>query len=97
MLSGPPVPIDSLLGEIKEWASDFRVVRDEVTVVASEAKELANLGWAPRGFPLSYAVKFTGVHTHLVPPNNHTQVFDLFLGKFTFGGLEVEVVVVQLL
>ena len=94
MLGGSPVPGDSLLSEIEEWASDLGVVQDEIVVVACEAKDLANFGWVLWGFPLPYTVEFAWVHAHLVFPNNDTQVFNFFLCKFTLRRLEVEVIVV---
>jgi hypothetical protein len=96
-LRGPPVPIDGLLGEIEEWTSDFGVVWNEVAIITGEAQELANLSRVPWGFPLSYTIQFAGVHSHLVPSDNHAQVFDFFFGKFAFGGFEIEIIIMQLL
>ena len=97
MLNGPPVPSGGFPGEIEEWTGDFGVIWNEIAIVASKAKELANLGRVPRGFPLSHTIKFTGIHTHLVPSDNHTQVLDFFFGEFAFGRLKVEVIIMQFL
>jgi hypothetical protein len=87
------MPIFGLFSEVKKWAGDLGVVWDEVSIVPCEAKELANLGWVPWWFPLSYTVKFAWVHTHLVLSNNYSEVFNFFFRKFTLGRLEIEVVV----
>jgi hypothetical protein len=97
VLSGSPVPSGGFPGEVEERAGDFGVIWNEITIVSGEAKELANFGWVMRGFPLSYTVKFTWIHTHLVPSNDYAQVLDFVFGKFALGGLEVEVIIVQFL
>jgi hypothetical protein len=72
MLGGPPVPGYGFLSEIEEWTGDLRVVWDEVAIVACETQELADFSWVSWGLPLSYAIKFAWVHTHLVLSDNYS-------------------------
>ena len=72
VLGGPPVPSDGFPGEVKEWTGDFGVVWDEVAIVACEAKELTDFGWISWGLPLSYAIEFGWVHTHVVLSDDHS-------------------------
>jgi hypothetical protein len=97
MLGGSPVPLFRFPGKIKKWPGDFGVVWDEVTIIPSEAKELANLCRISWGFPSSDTIKFAGVHAHSVLSNYHPQVLNLVFSEFTLGWFKIEVVFVQFL
>ena len=93
MLGRSLVPCFCFPSEGKEWSSDFRVVWDEVAIIASKAKKLADFGWVLWDLPMLYAIKFAWVHAHLVLSNDYPQVLDFSLHEFTFRQFEIEVII----
>jgi hypothetical protein len=77
-------PSTVLLGKVDEGASNIGVIRDEAMVEVGKAEEGVNILDFLRGRPFGDAIEFDRVHGELTGFNDHTKVFDLSSGKFTF-------------
>jgi hypothetical protein len=86
-LGESPMPSYSFLCKVEEWSGNFEVIWDEVPIVPSEAKELANFSGVLWGLPLPDAIQLVKVHTHLIFSNYYSQIFNFILGKLIFGWL----------
>ena len=76
LTSGGPVPAIVFLGEVEKWASDHGIVRDELTIEVSKAKEGSYILDFSRGWPGGDAVEFDWIHSELTGFHDHSEVFD---------------------
>jgi len=91
LASRGPGPSTVFLGEVNEGAGDVGVVGDEATVEIGKAKEGADILDFLGSGPLGDAIEFDGVHGELTGFDDHTKVFNLGGGEFTFFEFKMEV------
>ena len=86
------MPLDVILGKVKEGACVMGEVPDEPTVEVGKPKEGLQLLLGGRNQPLCYSSDFGWVHLDGVMGNDHSEVFHSGLLKFTFVWLQVELI-----
>jgi hypothetical protein len=68
----------------------------EVSIIACEPKECANVGWHLWYGIVCNSFEFLGVHAKLSFANDDSQVFDLSLFKGAFFWFEIKIMALQI-
>jgi len=72
--AGGPVPLEVLLGEVNERASNIGKVRNEVVIEVGKAKKGAYILDFGGGRPFGNSIEFDRVHSELTRFNNHSKI-----------------------
>ena len=90
LLFAGPMPLDVVLGEVKEGACMMGEVLDEPTVEVGKPEEGLQLLLGGQNWPLRHSGHFGWVHLDRVMGNDHSKVLHPGLLKFTLVWLQVD-------